>query len=96
MAAKQHWLKKWGRPKPQPAQPPGEHIINELRELRRQLDGIQSYFQMESDEDLIDAAIHLNEALEARHRYLLKQARECNAMAVTLPVEAENRDRWIN
>jgi len=96
MAAKQHWLKIWNRKKPQPDQPPGEHIINELRELRRQLDGIQSYFEMESDEDLIDAAIYLNEALEARHRYLLKQAREQNTVAVSLPIEAENRERWIN
>jgi len=95
MALKPNWLKKFGRQAP-PAPPPGEQLINELRELRRQLDGIQSYFEMESDEDLIDAAIYLKEALEARHRYLLKQAREQNAVAVALPIEAENRERWIN
>ena len=96
MAVKQHFLKKWNRSKPQLDQLPGEQLINELREWRRQLDGVQSYFEMESDEDLIDAAIHLNEALEARQRYLLKQARECNAVAATLPIEAENQERWIN
>ena len=95
MAAKPNWLKKFGRQTP-PAPSPGEHLVNELRELRRQLDNIQSYFEMESDEDLIDAAIYLEEALEARHRYLLKQAREQNAVAVSLPIEAENRERWIN
>ena len=96
MSTKHNWLKRLNKPKPPAGQPPEGNVIDELREVRRQLSGIASYFALESDEDLIDAAIYLNEALEARHRYLLRQAKEQNSVALTLPVEAENRERWIN
>jgi len=96
MSTRYSWLKKSSKSKPSPEQSHESNVIHELREVRRQLSGIASYFAMESDEDLIDAAIYLNESLEARHRYLLKQAREQNAVALTLPIESENQERWIN
>jgi len=90
----QAWLKKFQRREPDFEAGPG--IIEELREVRRQLDGIQGYYAMEADEDLIDAAIYLREGLQARQRYLLRLAREQNAVATALPIMVENRERQIN
>jgi len=75
---------------------PGESVIEQLRDVRQQLEGIENYFELESDEDLIDAAIYLRESLQARERYLLRQAREQNVVAATLPIETESRERFIN
>ena len=47
----------------------------ELRELCRQMDATRTLFGMESDEDLLDAAIYQMKALQARQRYLLKRAK---------------------
>ena len=88
-------FKKFYRRGPQAENQREINIIEELREVRRQLDGIQSYFAIESDNDLIDAAIYLRESLEARHRYLLKLAREQNLTALAVPVATENRERLI-
>ena len=71
-------------------------LIEDIREVRRQLEGIHAVFALESDEDLLDAAIYQREALQARYRYLLRMAREMGAAAAGLPVEAELRERWIN
>ena len=90
------WLKKIQRQGQEPKQAQGMDVIAELREVRRQLDGIQSYFALESDEDLIDAAIYLRDSLEARQRYLLKLAREHNTVATALPIQQESRERQIN
>ena len=69
-------------------------LLEDIREVRRQLEGLQSYFALETDEDLLDAAIYQREALEARHRYLLRLARESNTCA-GIPVVTEE-ERWIN
>ena len=71
-------------------------LIQDIREVRRQLEGTHAFFALESDEDLLDAAIYQREALQARYRYLLRLARETGAAAAGLPVEAEMRERWIN
>ena len=71
-------------------------LIQDIREVRRQLEGIHAFFAMESDEDLLDAAIYQREALQARYRYLLRLARENKAVAGGIPVEGEQRERWIN
>jgi len=71
-----------------------EQILADIREVRRQLEGLQSYFAIETDEDLLDAAIYQREALEARHRYLLRMARENKACA-GIPIVTEG-ERWIN
>ena len=88
-------LSEWISKKRRPQQPQGSRLIEELREVRRQLDGIRSYFALETDDDLLDAAIYLREALEARQRYLLRLAKEQNAVAWALPVTVE-KERWIN
>lgn len=90
----QEWIAKLRRPRPQES--PQSALIEELRELRRQMDGIESCFALEADEDLLDAAIYQREALEARHRHLLRLAREQHAVAVHLPLIEENQERWIN
>jgi hypothetical protein len=76
--------------------PPHEQLIRDIREVRQQLDGVQSYFALETDEDLLEAAIYQRDALEARYRYLLRQAKEREAVAVHAPVVQEDRERWIN
>jgi len=71
-------------------------LIQDIREVRRQLEAAYAFFALETDEDLLDAAIYQREALQARYRYLLRLARENNTVAETLPVERESRERWIN
>ena len=71
-------------------------LIEDIREVRQQLEGIHAFFALESDEDLLDAAIYQREALQARYRYLLRLARETGAAAAGLPVETEQRERWIS
>ena len=83
-----------GRQAPAPTQ--HEELIRELREVQRQLNNVQAYFAMESDDDLLDAAIYQREALEARYRYLLRQAKASNATTRELPIIVENKVRQIN
>jgi len=73
-----------------------EQLIRDIRQVRRELEAAHAYFALESDEDLLDAAIYQREALQARYRYLLRLARETGAVAVRVPVEGEARERWIN
>ena len=97
MATMQTWLNKLrGQREPQQSPDELERLIEQLREVRRQLDGVDSYFAMENDEDLLDAAIYHREALEARHRHLLRLARERNAAAAQPLILEDNRERWIN
>ena len=53
-------------------------FFNELREICAQIKCTDMWFEMEEDEDLIDASIYQREALNARYRYLLRQAKENN------------------
>ena len=95
MPAKYDWMNKFRRNEPEAPQPrPG--VIEDLRELRRQQEALESWFALESDDDLLDAAIYQREALEARERYLIRLARESSAVSSQLPVTAESRERWIN
>ncbi|MCL2107700.1 MAG: DUF2508 family protein [Oscillospiraceae bacterium] len=96
MATMHEWLNRLR--KPRGPQPPSKQdsLIEQLREVRRQLDGVESYFALENDEDLLDAAIYHREALEARHRHLLRLAREGNAVAAQPPILEEARERWIH
>jgi len=73
-----------------------ERLIEDMRDVRRQLEAVQSYFALESDEDLLDAAIYQREALHARYRYLLRLAKQANLTAPELPVIPENKQRQIN
>jgi len=71
-------------------------LIQDIREVRRQLEAVHACFALETDEDLLDAAIYQREALQARYRYLLRLAKETSAVAAAPPVEGEQRERWIN
>ncbi|HIS68594.1 MAG TPA: DUF2508 family protein [Candidatus Gallacutalibacter stercoravium] len=51
-------------------------LLQELREVSRQLACVEQWFQMECDGDLIEACIYQREALQARYRYLLSQAKK--------------------
>jgi len=75
--------------------PGPDQLIRDIREVRRQLEAVHASFALETDEDLLDAAIYQREALQARYRYLLRQARANSAVAARLPVEAEQRERWV-
>jgi len=80
----------------QAPEPKRNQLIEDLRDVRRQLDALQSYYAMETDEDLLDAAIYQREALQARYRYLLRKAKASGARAEESPVIPENKARHIN
>jgi len=94
MAEKRDLLKNFRKTEPEAPAPAS--VIEDLREVRRQLGALESYFALESDDDLLDAAIYQREALEARERYLIRRARENNTVSKQLPVTTESRERWIN
>lgn len=52
-----------------------QSLIDEIRDVCRQMDQTEVWFQMESNSDLIDACIYQREVLKARYRYLISQAR---------------------
>ncbi|HIW14168.1 MAG TPA: DUF2508 family protein [Firmicutes bacterium] len=56
-------------------------VLEEIREVTRQLACNEAWFCQETDEDLIDACIFENCALWARYRFLLRQARQKNLQA---------------
>ena len=56
--------------------PPVPELLEDIREVQRQLALSNARFDMQSDRDLIDACIYEQEALRARYRYLLGQVRE--------------------
>ena len=72
-----------------------DRLLEDIRDVRRQLEGVRSYFAIETDEDLLEAAIYQREALEARHRYLLRLARENKTAAAAVPIMGD-AERWIN
>ena len=51
-------------------------IINDFRSTLSKLECIENWFEEEEDSDLIESIIYEREALKARHRYILKQAKE--------------------
>lgn len=53
-------------------------LVNEIREVCRQLNCTERWFQMEKDDDLIEACIHQREVLNARYRYLMRKAKRDN------------------
>ena len=50
-------------------------LLNEIREVCHQIASTNTWFQMEDDEDLIEACIYQMEVLNARYRYLIRKAR---------------------
>ncbi len=77
-------LTKWkARIKRESAQQNPEHdaLKAELKELRRQLECIDSCFDMIQDGDMIDSLIYQRSGLMARYEYLLKRAKEQNVVS---------------
>lgn len=51
-------------------------FLNEIKEICAQIKCNEMWFEMEEDDDLIEASIYQREALKARYRYLLRQAKK--------------------
>ena len=51
-------------------------LLTSIRDICRRLELADARFEMESDDDLIEACIYEREALRARYRYLLRRAKE--------------------
>ena len=50
-------------------------ILEELDEVMRRNACNERWFQLESDEDLVEACVYESRELAARYRYLLRQAK---------------------
>ena len=55
-----------------------KRLFKEFKYLYVQMQCTEMWFQMEEDEDLIEASIYQIESLRARYRYLLKKAKDNN------------------
>ncbi|WP_164918982.1 MULTISPECIES: DUF2508 family protein [Acutalibacteraceae] len=53
-----------------------QQIVDAIRDVSRQLAYNECWFQLESDENLIDACIYQREELKSRYRYFLKLAKQ--------------------
>ena len=53
-------------------------LIFEMNEVRQKIQGCQNQFDASDDDDLIDSYIYELESLQARYRYLIKQAKKKN------------------
>lgn len=56
-------------------------ILDEIREVNHQLKYTDIWFQNESDSALIESCIYQREALNAKYKMLLEEARENNVTA---------------
>ena len=67
-----------------PLPPKKNNLIEEIRNTVTELKNTRSWFDSESDADLIEASIYRLESLEAKYRYLLKIAKDsgvsCDAL----------------
>lgn len=54
---------------------PTNEVLLAIRDVCMRLENANTRFEMERDEDLIEACIYEMEALRARYRYLLKLAK---------------------
>ncbi len=74
---------------------PEDSLLEDIRQVCRQMDAAYTRFELEHDEDLVEAAIYELEALKARYRYLIKQAKQKKLESpslntiVQIPVEKE-------
>jgi len=55
---------------------PEDPLLTDIRRICHQMDAAYARFELESDEDLVEAAIFELKALKARYRYLLKLAKQ--------------------
>ena len=54
---------------------PPDPLIVAIRDICARIDAVQSRFDMETDNDLIEGCIYELESLRAQYRYLLRRAR---------------------
>lgn len=55
-----------------------QQLLNDIREIRRELDSAYSNFQSCCDEDLIEACIYEMQALTQKYQSLIKTAKKEN------------------
>ncbi len=53
-----------------------KRLVDEIKEVCRLIACNDCWFELECDENLIDACIYQREELNSRYRYLLKSARQ--------------------
>ncbi len=53
-----------------------QRLLEEIKEVGRLIACNDCWFELECDENLIDACIYQREALYSRYRYLLKSAKQ--------------------
>lgn len=51
-------------------------LLRDLELLRAQIERVDSNFNMTTDEDLVESYIYESNALAARHRFLLREAKK--------------------
>lgn len=56
-------------------------LINEIQDISRALERAYERFELQSNNDLVEATIYEIEALKARYRYMLALAKEQNLTA---------------
>lgn len=55
----------------------------ELKLISSQIACLDTWFQLEDDNDLVEACIYQRESLNAKYRYLIKKAKEANIILPT-------------
>ena len=53
-----------------------EHLLDEIKEVSRLLACNRQWFELESNQDMIEACIYEDRALQARYRHLLDVAKQ--------------------
>ncbi len=65
-----------------------QKILQDIRRVCRMIDDAYARFQMQADDDLVEASIYELEALKARYRYLIRLAKSqnitCNTCVTTM------------
>ena len=69
-------------------EPPRPALLEDIREVCRQMEQVKVRFDMQSDADLVDACIYEQAALQARYRYLLEQVRRQGMTAPKMYAES--------
>jgi|GEM_PF-2009871 len=60
-----------------------QRLLQDIRRVCRMIDDAYARFQMQADDDLVEASIYEIEALKARYRYLLRLAKNKNVTCNT-------------
>lgn len=60
------------------------HILSEISDVCKKLRCTDRWFNMEADQDLIEACIYQREELLARYRYLMRVAKEADTYSSSL------------